>query len=318
MNLDELEAAVRVAWDREAIAVYADHLQTIGDPRGELVAIDLRIDEGEAGAEITARREQLIAEWFGADLPPGIVRYGFVDVRASGMRPDSQLTIALRGPGAKYIRSVELAGPHEELLPAVRMLVKEPCPWLTKLVIHQWQDVATPTLAKDLAVAMPALDALELSGRNILTMGAHPNVQRLRITGFDAHSALLDPSAIWPRVTALDFAFQCQYVTAARAPSRYELDRLLRGLPALRELDLSRNDRGAIEPHSLGGTVVLGDFIPRFDSLEVLRLPKRQRDDARLQNSLDALTSLRELDIYDTPTHDMPTHARAKARALKR
>jgi hypothetical protein len=318
MNLDELEAAVRVAWDREAIAIYADHLQTIGDPRGELVAIDLRIDEGEADAAVTTRREQLIAEWFGADLPPGIVRYGFVDVRASGMRPDSQLTIALRGPGAKYIRSVELAGPRDELLPAIHMLVKEPRPWLTKLVIHQWQDDDTPTLSKDFAVALPALDSLELSGRNILAFGAHPNVQRLRITGYDAHFALLDPSAIWPRVTALDFAFQCQYATAARAPSRYELDRLVRGFPALRELDLSRNDRGSIEPHSLGGAIVLGDFLPRFASVEVLRLPKRQRDDARLQNSLDALTSLRELEIYDTPTHEMPTHDRATIRALKR
>lgn len=83
MNTEELEAAVRVAWDREAIAVYADHLQAIGDLRGELVAIDLRIDEGNVDAAITARREQLIAEWFGAELPPGIVHYGFVDVRAT-------------------------------------------------------------------------------------------------------------------------------------------------------------------------------------------------------------------------------------------
>src|SRR5450755_4371951 len=151
MNTEELEAAVRVAWDREAIAIYADHLQAIGDPRGELVAIDLRIDEGKVDAAITARREQLIAEWFGAELPPGIVHYGFVDVRATGMRSDSQLAVALRGPGAKYVRSVELAGPHPELVPALEQLVAEPRPWLTRLVVHQWQDQREPTLTHDLA-----------------------------------------------------------------------------------------------------------------------------------------------------------------------
>ena len=41
---DQLEASLRARWDRETLAVYADHLEAIGEPRGELISIDLRID----------------------------------------------------------------------------------------------------------------------------------------------------------------------------------------------------------------------------------------------------------------------------------
>jgi hypothetical protein len=322
MNTEELEAAVRAAWDREAIAIYADHLQAIGDPRGELVAIDLRIDEGNVDAAITARREQLIAEWFGADLPPGIVHYGFVDVRATGMRSDSQLAVALRGPGAKYVRSVELAGPHPELVPALEQLVAEPRPWLTKLVVHQWQDQREPTLTHGLVDVLPALTSLEISGRNVLDAPAHPNVQRLRVTGFDAHSALLDSTTIWSALTTLDLAFHCQYTPAPAALTNEQLATLLpaRCVPALRELDLSRNGRGVIEPHSHGGAVQLGPFLARYARhpwLSVLHLP-RLEPDARLQRSLDDLPALRELVVYDTPPNLMPKHRSARMRALAR
>src|SRR5438552_7266092 len=51
-TLDELEATLRARWDRETLAVYGDHLMSAGDPRGELVALDLRIDDEGATAEL--------------------------------------------------------------------------------------------------------------------------------------------------------------------------------------------------------------------------------------------------------------------------
>jgi hypothetical protein len=140
VEIAELELAVRASWDREAIAIYADHLQAIGDPRGELVAIDLRIDEAGADAAVIARRNELIAAWFGADLPPGTVRYGFVDVDATGSTGQLQLTAALRGPGAAYVRSVALAGESPQVAAALALLAERPHPWLTSLTVKQWQE----------------------------------------------------------------------------------------------------------------------------------------------------------------------------------
>jgi len=40
---DDLESALRAAWSAADLAVYADHLQAIGDPRGEIIALDLAL-----------------------------------------------------------------------------------------------------------------------------------------------------------------------------------------------------------------------------------------------------------------------------------
>ena len=321
MNTEELEAAVRAAWDREAIAIYADHLQAIGDPRGELVAIDLRIDEGVVDAAITARREQLIAEWFGAELPPGVVHYGFVDVRATGMRSDSQLAVALRGPGAKYVRSVELAGPDPELAPALAELVAEPRPWLTRLVVHQWQDQT----AGDAQARSRDRDAgaRRRSSSVVATCSkhaAHPNVERLRVTGFGAFRAAR-ATTIWSSLTSLDVAFHCQYAPTEPITNK-RLQTLLpaRCVPALRELDLSRNDRGMTEPHSLGGEVRLDDFLARYaghTALAHVHLPRLYSADL-FTTSLEALPALRELTVYDTAQKWIPRPRSVKVHTLER
>ena len=76
MNRDDLERALADQFDAEHLSVYGDYLQSIGDPRGDLIAFDLsELDDAR-------RRDQLIAEWLGGDpnaiLPggpfPGIAR----------------------------------------------------------------------------------------------------------------------------------------------------------------------------------------------------------------------------------------------------
>ena len=62
----ELERELAITWSRDHLAVYADHLQALGDPRGELIAIDLA---GRPAAS-EGRRAQLVATWL-ADLPAG-------------------------------------------------------------------------------------------------------------------------------------------------------------------------------------------------------------------------------------------------------
>ena len=41
MAVEDLERALQSSWDRDHLAVYGDALQARGDPRGELIAIDL-------------------------------------------------------------------------------------------------------------------------------------------------------------------------------------------------------------------------------------------------------------------------------------
>ena len=324
MSIAELEAAVRATWDREAIAIYADHLQAIGDPRGELVAIDLHIDRGDAGAAVLARRAELIEQWFGADLPPGIVRYGFVDVDASGMGPDSQLAIALRGPGAQFIRSVTLAGPHDELVPAVRELAREHRPWLTSLTVRHWNEMTLEMAAQPTAALLfgnlRALRSLTLEGRRIFAAESHASLERMRLTGFDAID--LSGPEVWPRVREIDFAFHCQYARMHQDPPFAKIARLLRpeAFPALESLDLSRNEPGHLEPRSLGGGVVISAFFTRFanhPTLASVRLPSLASEVAvdAVERTLATLPSLREVAVY-APSKRMPVHPTATIHEL--
>jgi hypothetical protein len=312
----DLEAAVRAAWDREAIEIYADHLQSIGDPRGELVALDLRIDDLGASPEMLARRAELIEAWFGAARPPGTVKYGFVDVDATGRDPAAQLASVLRGPGATFVRSVVLAGSTEQNRLALEQLAADERPWLTTLVIRQWQETVAFTLGneetKKLFARLPALAILELEGRRILGNVAHPNVRALKLTGYDALAALADPTRIWPRLAKLDFAFHCQFASQHADPPIELISRLVgeASLPALEELALSRNEPGRTEPRSLGGAIVIPAFAMKFANhprLAVLHLPSLASEAAvaTIERLLASLRGLREVTVRG-PSHRLP------------
>lgn len=316
--MSDLEAAVRAAWDREAIAVYADHLQAIGDPRGELVAIDLRLDEVGANAELIERRAELIEQWFGERVLPGIVRYGFVDADATGAGPESQLAIVLHGPGSQFVRSVALAGTSEENRAALDQLAAQARPWLTKLVIRQWSELDGLTLGneetKKLFTRLPALATLELEGRRILGNASHPNVRALRVTGYDALASLADPTKTWPQLASIDFAFHCQFASQHSDPPSDVISRMFASLPALVELDLSRNERGHREPRALGGAIKMSDFAMKFAKhprLAVVHLPSLRSEAAvkRIERLLASLPALREVTVWG-PSHRMPaSHA---------
>ena len=85
-DLDALYAAVYAAPDDDAPrAVLADALTDAGDPRGELIAIQLREAAGDATPELTARARELVKkhakQWLGALRPivyRGELRRGFL------------------------------------------------------------------------------------------------------------------------------------------------------------------------------------------------------------------------------------------------
>ena len=304
-GVQDLEAAVRASWDRESLAVYGDHLMSIGDPRGELVAMDLRIDQEGAAPAVVARREELIAAWFGSRLPPGTVRYGFVDLDATGADAAEQAAVALQGPGGAYVRSAAIAGPPDLVARALALLASAPRPWLTRLVVRQWRESGAPTIAAgacaQLVATTPHLASLEVNGRRVFGELVHPGVRALRVSGFDALASLTGEGTALA-VTALDFAFHCHYAQQHAAPSASVLGGLLpaRRLPALVELDLSRNEPGRLEPHTLGGDLNVCAFVDNLAlraRLETLRLPPpiSSTDVVVLQHALLDMPALREL-----------------------
>src|SRR5258708_20502667 len=67
-----LEAALAAGFERladaewrDTLAIYADHLLAEGDPRGELIALDLQIDTHATTTELVARRASLLAAFLG-------------------------------------------------------------------------------------------------------------------------------------------------------------------------------------------------------------------------------------------------------------
>ena len=306
-GVHDLEAAVRASWDRESLSVYGDHLMAIGDPRGELVAMDLRIDQEGASPEVIARRNELIAAWFGSRLPPGIVRHGFVDVDATSAEPDSQLAIALGGPGAAYVRSVAIVGPPQLLARSMAMLTEAPRPWLVRLVVRQWDESKAPTIdeatCQRLVAVAPHLAALEVDGRRVFHELVHPRLRALRVSGYDAVASLVGDGAALA-ATRLDFAFHCHFAREHAAPSAPVLRSLLAAgrLPDLVELDLSRNEPGRLEPHTLGGDLDVFSFVDNLAlrrRLERLRLPPliSAADLVKLQHALEDMPALRELTV---------------------
>ena len=274
--LDELEASLRAKWDRDTLAVYADELQNRGELRGELIVIDLRIEEAGPLPELVERRKALLGQWL-ATLPPGKVQHGFLDLDATGPDPVEQVTVGLASPAARYVRTAAIAGHALKVREAVRQLSAEQHPGLSRLVLRQWSANVTSidaTLVRELFDALPDLEMLELDGYSICADAVHPHVRRMRVSGYTAIASLYDqPGPPWPALAELDFAFG-SHIDGGNLKVTREMFRDDR-LPALVTLDLSRNKPGCHEPDMLGLDVDIAAFAARlpFRKRVAIRLP---------------------------------------------
>jgi hypothetical protein len=302
VSIANLEAALLEAFDREHLAVYADALQSRGDPRGELIAIDLHIDAYGSTAELAARRGELIAAWLGnvAARWDVRVRYGFIHV--SNVNADD-IGSALTFP---YLRGIDAYGLGAELIESVAKLAEEPRRWLATLRLEAPSNVAgwivSPELGAAVIRATPRLELLDIHGPRVLGDVVHPRVRRLRVTGHDAVASLTQAGPAWPRVTDLDYAFNCRNDEDARRPDARMLAKLLAvaRLPALRRLDLSRNEPGLDGwPNYLGGSVDVLQFVRELElgaQLTHLRLPSL-RGEQQLADAQAALAGMQLVEI---------------------
>jgi hypothetical protein len=307
-TLDDLEAALRTSFDRDTIGVYGDLLQAAGDLRGELIAIDLKLDDsgGDPDPAVARRRQQLVRKWLGGELPNGRVRYGFVELDATSADPIAQVRFAFGCPAAPYVRSIAIVGPPRLVQGAVALITAQERPNLVDVTIRQWSERDEPALdaatSKRFAVAIPNLGALELDGRRVMHDLAHANLRRLKISGWDAITTA-NPSL--PALTDLDFAFYCHLGGHDRPPPGDFARALLGQLPQLANLDLSRNEPGYLDPYTLGGAASAVEFLrtaPIHAQLQAIRLPSLDEStQTMLRNLLPNLSALRRLSIARSP-----------------
>ena len=304
-TLDELEASLRTKWDRDTLAVYADHLQSIGELRGELIVIDLRIEEAGPLPELVERRKELLAAWL-RSLPPGKVQHGFLDIDATGGDPLEQVRAALESGGAPYIRTIAIVGPTRVLREAIEIVADDARPSLARVVLRQWNEgqawTMNTALFERFIAATPSLHTLEIDGYRVFEAATHPALQRLRISGWSAIESLWGDGPAWPALDELDFAFAC-HLGDRYLPPPPNRDLLSRArFPAVHILDLSRNEPGEMDPVNLGGSTNPFGFLRHREictQLLELRLPSVNTDAhlADVKSALDRLPRLERLAI---------------------
>ena len=290
----QLEQALRASFAREDLAVYADLLLAEGDPRGELIALDLDPHPTPAWQ---ARRREVIEGWLGhavASVSHHLIRLGFIPELGDG---NAGLAV-LASPAGAYVRAFRTRGDTRTLRVALAKLAAAPRPWLAQLTIERWSAEGEicigQALVDELIIQTPALTGLAIAGSRVVHGFSHPGVTALRVSGFDA-------IATWspmPAVARLDLASTATIpawsarVVGGDAPA-VPLDAAM--LPALTHLDLSRDEPRDDDPARIWDA--LRDW-PIRTQITHLDLPAFDAEDApRLARTLDAMPALVEVRV---------------------
>lgn len=246
---DGLEAALLASWDRETLAVYADHLQGLGDPRGELISLDLELAT-RTTPELVQRRTSLMTAWLGRLVPSNphtpwvgdTFKFGFVDDLRLEEHDEAEVRLAqvLASPLAPYLKRVTIVGSAPHVATMLTALAGDhEHPWLTELAVRvEAAGPVAPEAVTRFIAATPSLQRLDVYGVQVFAEFPHPGVQRLRVTGGNAIAGLFNDGDPMLGVRELDLAFDLPdagYGAASGPIGALEL-------PALRVLDLSRNE----------------------------------------------------------------------------
>jgi uncharacterized protein (TIGR02996 family) len=322
-KLAELEAAA-AAGDPTQLAVYADALQSHGDPRGELIAIDLHAASHGVSRELDDRRAAVLASWLGPlAAEPGLrFENGYVDLMYEPTAPELVLARVLGSPAGPYLRALELTGGHERIDSAISLLGVGPRPRLRVLAVTRAGFTEAATIPAKAATALiratPALHTLVVRGFSVFGAFAHPGLRRARVAGWDALGSLAGDGPPLTELAELDFSFHRDF-TASVAIRPRDLARLLRGVPALQRLDLSRNRRHVTSfAYAHGGRVDVFAFtqdlaIKRQLTHLTMPGPIDQAEAQTLQRTIDRMPALERLELAWPPPPGTPELVRPGA-----
>jgi hypothetical protein len=174
--MSELERSLAASWDLDTLAVYADHLQQRGDPRGELMALDLNPAPEDKGWK--AQRQALLVAWLGEALAARaghLVQHGFIHAaRQDRFHPPDLLD----GPLGGLVRSCTLRVQADTL----ERFASRPRPWLTGLTLENLSSIAFSDPVRDaLLSAAPNLQELLLLRRPAFNTFMHPRIRRIYV-----------------------------------------------------------------------------------------------------------------------------------------
>ncbi|MCP3057404.1 hypothetical protein LXT21_01285 [Myxococcus sp. K38C18041901] len=174
----ELDHSLVTAWSLETLAVQADLLQQRGDPRGELMALDLNPKPEDRGWR--HRRQEVLTTWLGAPLAARaghLVQHGFIHaLREDRFHPPGLLD----GPLGTFVRQYTVRGDEQAWV----RLASRPRPWLVQLTfIPSGPGVRVCDAVRDaLIAATPHLQELHLLGsRPSFDTFLHPTVRRVYV-----------------------------------------------------------------------------------------------------------------------------------------
>ncbi len=274
----DLEEALAACWNLDDLTVYADLLLADGDPRGELIALDLQPMPEDP--DWHSRRATVLAKWLGGNLAQragSLTRFGFVNELDDGKRNGAISTTLLASPAGAFVRRFVTRGQATKVRATVLALAAKPRPFLTQLEVGirgASRDVCVSEQAMTkLVAATPRLRELEVRGRRVLAVVAHPTLRRLHLSN---HDSVVDVDR--PRGDESGFLrITCEAATGQYAGSvpRDELRR------ALEAIDRSRSYNELYENHA----EVFGESLPSLIArLEATGL-------VLLANGMPALTS---------------------------
>jgi hypothetical protein len=248
--VDDLEAALRARWDRETLRVYADVLQAAGNPRGELIALDLELAEKGYTHELAMRRRTCLHEWLGGprilDRPWHEASFsdGFATdfyVAYDGRHYGAEYLEALfASPAGPYVRGLTLGGGRpDDVREMLEVLIRAQRPWLERLsidIVEYGAEIprALPSYVIDVT---PHLHTLELTGCPAFAKFPHPAVRRLAIA-----SGGLALAQTVPHLDTIDLLLGESDREDNETGVRTHIIEMLHTLPALRHLDLARNE----------------------------------------------------------------------------
>ncbi|WP_163995687.1 hypothetical protein [Pyxidicoccus caerfyrddinensis] len=166
------------SWRLDALAVQADRLQQRGDPRGELMALDLNPTPEDRGWR--HRRHELLTTWLGEPLAARaghLVQHGFIHaLRDDRFHPPGLLD----GPLGTFVRRYTVRGDEQ----ALARLASRPRPWLVQLTFMPGGPAVrvSDTVRDALIAATPHLQELHLLGaRPPFDAFPHPAVRRVSL-----------------------------------------------------------------------------------------------------------------------------------------
>jgi uncharacterized protein (TIGR02996 family) len=275
------EVLERAIWeapdDRDAWLVYADWLQSRGDPRGDIIAIDIAYELARGAERARLKRERarlylahkaylsaglepLRSAWIISSAPAERWRRGFLDALATYDSPAPLMAAAPRVPACRFLRTlaVDVVSDARRFIESMREIERWPS-LRTLRFSGMWRPFSgAPTLAPRL----PNLEALDIEG---------PAVRELELSWAGLERLRLRP-ARFPGLAAMGL--------------RLRLD-----LPDLRLLDLDVRTQEEIE----GLCAVLESPPPKLSVLRLVRATPEVIDalSERLPKSLTRLEIVR-------------------------